>query len=190
MHGESREMPDVITPNHPMNELTLRVSQSLGKTTSWTWRLVCFCSIAVFINSAPAQTDSEVRDMVQQIDQLRDAGKFQEAVPIAEKVLKYCEKHDGPDHPETADSLNDLASLYAGMGNYAKAVPLYERALKIREKALGKDHPYTAVLLNNLAETYRENADYAKAEPLYKRAIKIFEDKLGKTHPNTIGDTA
>jgi tetratricopeptide (TPR) repeat protein len=85
------------------------------------------------MSSAPAQTDSDVRDMIHQIDQLRDAGKFQEAVPIAEKVLKYCERNDGPDHPETADSLNDLASLYAGMGNYAKAVPLYERALKIRE---------------------------------------------------------
>jgi tetratricopeptide (TPR) repeat protein len=130
------------------------------------------------MSSAPAQTDSDVRDMIHQIDQLRDAGKFQEAVPIAEKVLKYCERNDGPDHPETADSLNDLASLYAGMGNYAKAVPLYERALKIREKALGKDHPYTAVILNNLAEAYRQNGDYAKAEPLYKRAIKIFEDKL------------
>jgi len=173
-----------------MNELAIKVSQSLGRTTWWTWRLVCFCSIAVFITSAPAQTDSEVRDMVQQIDQLRDAGKFQEAVPIAEKVLKYCQKHDGPDHPETADSLNDLASLYAGMGDYARAAPLYERALKIREKALGKDHPYTAIILNNLAETYREAGDYAKAEPLYKRAIKIFETKLGSKHDNTVSVTA
>src|SRR5262245_7754634 len=138
-----------------MNELTVRVSRSLGITTWWAWRLFCFCSIAVFIASAPAQTDSDVRDMIRQIDQLRDAGKFQEAVPIAEKVLKYCEKNDGPDHPETADSLNDLASLYAGMGDYLKAAPLDERPLKIREKELGKNHPYNEIIINNNDETYR-----------------------------------
>ena len=54
--------------------------------------------------------------MVRQIDQLRDAGKFQEAVPIAEKVMKYCEKNDGPDHPETATVLNNLAVLLESTG--------------------------------------------------------------------------
>ena len=101
----------------------------------------CICAVLLSMSSVSAQTESEVSDMVRQIDQLQDAGKFQEAVPIAEKVLKYCEKNDGPDHPETAGSLNDLASLYSGMGNYSKAIPLYERALKIREKALGKGPP-------------------------------------------------
>src|SRR5204862_392601 len=174
-----------FTPNHPMNELTVKLSQSLGRTTWWTWRLVCFCSIAVFITSAPAQTDSEVRDMVQQIDQLRDAGEFQEAVPIAQKVLKYCGKHDGPDHPETGDSLNDLASLSEGMGKYAKAIPLYERALKIREKVLGKEHQYTAIILNNLAEAYRESVDFAKAETLSKRALDTREKLFGPDHRAT-----
>src|ERR1043166_6897624 len=98
----------------------------------------CICAVLLGMGSVPAQTDSEVRDMIHQIDQLRAAGKFQEAVPIAETVLKYCEKNDGPDHPETAASLNDLALLYDGLGNYSKAIPLFERALKIREKALGK----------------------------------------------------
>ena len=147
---------------------------------------VAFFVGALFcFNLAIAQDDSDVRGMVQQLEQLRDAGKYQEAVPIAEKVMKYCEKKYGPEHPEVADSLNDLASLYGPMGQQAKAVPLYERALKIREKALGHEHPYVAIILNNLAETYREMGDYAKAEPLYKRAVKIFETKLGPTHQNT-----
>jgi tetratricopeptide (TPR) repeat protein len=124
--------------------------------------------------------------LVQKIEELRSAGKLREAVPIAEQVLKYCEKNYGPEHAETADALNDLAFLYSSMNDQAKALPLYQRALKIREKALGPDHPYTAISLNNLAEAYRESSDFAKAEPLYKRAIKIWENKLGSKHPNTL----
>lgn len=57
----------------------------------------------------------------------------------------------GPDHQNTAQSLNNLALLYQDMGDYARAEPFYRRALKIREKALGPDHPDTARSLNNLA---------------------------------------
>ena len=42
----------------------------------------------------------------------------------------------GPEHPDVARSLNNLAGLYRAQGQYAKAEPLYQRALGIREKAL------------------------------------------------------
>ena len=61
------------------------------------------------------------------------------------------EKALGPEHPETANSLNNLAVLYSSMGDYAKAEPLYRRALAICEKALGPEHPDTATSLNSLA---------------------------------------
>ena len=51
------------------------------------------------------------------------------------------EKALGPEHPDTAASLNNLAALYYAMGDYAKAEPLYRRALAIYEKALGPEHP-------------------------------------------------
>src|SRR3989442_7985138 len=51
-----------------------------------------FFALALCFNFAVAQDTSDVREKVEQIDQLRDAGKFREAVPIAEEVLKYCEK--------------------------------------------------------------------------------------------------
>ncbi len=42
-----------------------------------------------------------------------------------------------PEHPDVAQSLNNLAELYRVQGRYAEAEPLYQRALAIREKALG-----------------------------------------------------
>ncbi len=50
----------------------------------------------------------------------------------------------GPEHPDVAISLNNLARLYTGQGRYAEAEPLIQRALAIWEKALGPDHPDVA----------------------------------------------
>jgi tetratricopeptide (TPR) repeat protein len=152
-----------------MEKLPERLSTAQPAINRWLRRMACLCTVALCVNSAAAQDSDDIREKTHQLEQLRNAGKFQEAVPIAEEILKYCEKNYGPDHPETADSLSDLAYLYGGMGDRAKALLLYQRALKIREKALGPDHPYTAIILNNIAETYRESGDFAKAEPLYKR---------------------
>ncbi len=47
----------------------------------------------------------------------------------------------GLDHPDVAQSLNNLALLYYAQGRYDVAEPLHKRALAIEEKALGPDHP-------------------------------------------------
>jgi len=57
----------------------------------------------------------------------------------------------GPEHPNTATSLHNLAYLLQAQGDLAGARPLFERALAIREKVLGPEHPDTAASLNNLA---------------------------------------
>ena len=59
-----------------------------------------------------------------------------------QRALKIREKALGPEHPDTAASLNNLAALFADMGAYDQALPLYQRALKIREKAPGPEHPH------------------------------------------------
>ncbi len=73
----------------------------------------------------------------------------------------------GPEHPDTATSLNNLACLLKDQGDLAAARPLYERALAIREKALGPEHPDTATSLNNLARLLQEQGDLAGARPLF-----------------------
>jgi len=135
----------------------------------------------------PGTLSREAIELDKKAAELYRAGKYQEAIPIAEKVVQLREKLYGSDHPATADSLNKLAMLYKNMGDYAKAEPLYQRALAIREKALGPDHPTTADSLNNLAMLYKSMGDYAKAEPLYQRALAIREKALGPDHPATAG---
>jgi CHAT domain-containing protein len=112
-------------------------------------------------------------------------GDYVKAEPLYQRAVKIDEKALGPDHPDTAKALNNLAGLYSYMNDYGKAEPLFQRAVKIDEKALGSDHPDTAKALNNLALLYDSMGDYVKAEPLAQRAVKIDEKALGPDHPET-----
>jgi tetratricopeptide (TPR) repeat protein len=92
------------------------------------------------------------------------------------------EKVLGPEHPGTADGLNNLATLLLNQDDLAAAQPLYERALTIREKVLGPEHPGTATILNNLAKLLERQGDLAAARPLYEPALAIDEKVLGPEH--------
>lgn len=84
------------------------------------------------------------------VEKLYGEGKFQEAIPLAERSLALREQALGPRHPGVAESLNDLGVRYQAQVVYAKAERLYIRALDIREKALGAMHPDVAQSLSEL----------------------------------------
>ena len=127
---------------------------------------------------ANAQQD-EAAGLHQRVMELYRAGKFSEAVPLAQRALAAQEKALGLDHPNVALLLNSLANLYMGQGRYADAEPLYKRALAIYEKALGSANPNPATVLNGLAQIYQYQGRYADAEPLYKRSLAIYEKAFG-----------
>jgi CHAT domain-containing protein/Tfp pilus assembly protein PilF len=133
-------------------------------------------------------TDRALHDARKQLEEalkLVDAGKYDEALPFAERALEIRERLLGTEHPDVAATINRLAGIYIDRGEYVKAEPLYRRALDIREKTLGKDHPSIAYSLNNLAGLFTMQGKYVDAEPLYKRSLDIREKALGQNHPDT-----
>jgi tetratricopeptide (TPR) repeat protein len=107
------------------------------------------------------------------------------ARPLFERAFSVWEQVLGPQHPDTATSLNNLANLLESQGDYMSARPLYERALAIRKQALGPQHPDTARSLNNLASLLESQGDYVSALPLYECALQITEQALGPQHTDT-----
>jgi len=86
---------------------------------------------------------------------LTEAGDYAAAEPLLRRALAIKENTLGPDHPQVATNLRNLAVLLGKRGDYAAAEPLLRRALAIDEKALGPDHPTTRMTrtnLNNLVE--------------------------------------
>ncbi|GAG19798.1 unnamed protein product, partial [marine sediment metagenome] len=110
---------------------------------------------------------------------------WQFLIPLMEEFTGLIEGRLGPEHPDTATSLDNLAMLYWHQGRYEEAEPFYKRALAIHEKVSGAEHPDTANSLNNLATLYGDQGRYEEAEPFYKRALAIHEKVSGAEHPDT-----
>ncbi len=79
----------------------------------------------------------------------------------------------GPDHPNVATSLNNLAALYHAQGKYMEAEPLFKQALVTQKKVLGKNHPSVAQTLENYAELLRKTNRKKKAKKMEARAKAI-----------------
>ena len=58
----------------------------------------------------------------------RAQGRYAEAEPLYRRSLAIEEKALGPDHPDLAISLHNIAGLYRAQGRYAEAEPPLEPA--------------------------------------------------------------
>ena len=73
----------------------------------------------------------ELLDALKRSDELYVAGRYHDALPFAEKALRLVEREFGPDHPNTAAFLSNLAEVLQLQGRYDEAEPHCERALAI-----------------------------------------------------------
>jgi tetratricopeptide (TPR) repeat protein len=110
---------------------------------------------------------------------------FREAQTVLERALAIYEKARGPDHPDTAATLNSLGSLLRVQDDPVGARPYHERALAIYEKARGPDHPDIAATLNDIGTLLHAQGDPASARPYHERALAIYEKARGPDHPRT-----
>jgi CHAT domain-containing protein len=140
-------------------------------------------ALGIDVKFAHSQT-KEAGALSAQFTKLYQQGRYSEAIPLAQRILAISEKSLGPEHPNVATWLNNLAEMYKEQGRYTDAEPLFKRSLAIEEKALGPNHPDVARLLNNLASLYQAQGRSADAEPLFKRALAITEKSLGPDHPD------
>lgn len=131
---------------------------------------------------------AEAKKLNDQAVKLHDAGRYDEAVPMAERALAIQESVLGQDHPDVAATVNNLAELYLAKNDYTRAEPLLLRALAIREKMFGTDHSDVASSLSSLAELYYAMGDYKRAAPLFLRALAIDEKAQGAEHPSVASD--
>ncbi len=164
----------------------------ISDATTWstTWpRLRRLDGLAVaLLDAAPPQAAEEAAGrLLNGLAAYRQyaLGAFAQARPFYERALALREKRLGPDHPDTAETLNNFALSLREEGNPEAARALLERALAINEQALGPEHAATATSVNNLALLLRDQGDLAAARPLFERALAGVEKAFGADHPAT-----
>jgi CHAT domain-containing protein/Tfp pilus assembly protein PilF len=136
----------------------------------------------------PADQRAQLRESDElngRVYRLWQAGKFKEALPLAQKALAIRRQLLGKDQSKLSVSLFNLGAQYQGLDDYAAAQACYEQALAIRRRTLGEDHPATAQSYHNLALTLYSRGKYAEAEPLFQKALATCRRTRGEDSPET-----
>ena len=115
---------------------------------------------------------------------LQDTNRLAEAEPLIAARSRSTRQSYGPDHPNVAIGLNNLARAASGHEPPRRGRAADRRALAIDEKSYGPDHPDVATGLNNLAHLLQATNRLAEAEPLMRRALEIDEKSYGPDHPD------
>ncbi|WP_247116052.1 tetratricopeptide repeat protein [Marinobacter sp. S6332] len=114
------------------------------------------------------------------------SGNVGPAYNLFQKAVKVNERALGPEHPNTAATIANLAILLDGMGDpFDSAEQLFRRAVEINERAFGPEHSSTISSINNLVSFLSEHNDFYTAEPLFRKALEITERIFGSDHPST-----
>jgi CHAT domain-containing protein len=116
----------------------------------------------------------------QQIGGLFQAGRYAEALAIAEANHKVFKQILGDDSLEVATCLNDMAVLSENMDDFDKALVLYQQAIDLRSNLLGSWHPDVAQTLNNLATANINVGKYRVAKPLLEHSLEITRTVVGE----------
>lgn len=108
--------------------------------------------------------------------ELWNDGKYDEIEALYGKALRIEEKQLGPNHPDIAFLLKELAMFYDRRGLSAKSEPLFKRALSIMDKNPGTNDDDLKDVLDGLGFACERDNQLAQAEGYFRRALAL-EDK-------------
>src|SRR4051794_22041616 len=100
------------------------MSKRVAKWLDVIAALLFALSVASSVGAQQASIE-EAQQLNDQALKLHALGRYDEAIPLAQRALAIHEKVLGPEHSDTAMALNNLAYVYYATGAYAEAEPLY-----------------------------------------------------------------
>lgn len=121
----------------------------------------------------PNEPPVDIEELEVERDDLEAQYYFEEALPIAERVLALREAANPAEPAAIADALDKLASINVDLDRLDIAESQARRSLDIRRKALGPDHPDIAKSLEVVARAAGALGKRAETEQLYREALRV-----------------
>uniref|UniRef100_A0A0G4HFK8 Uncharacterized protein n=1 Tax=Chromera velia CCMP2878 TaxID=1169474 RepID=A0A0G4HFK8_9ALVE len=103
----------------------------------------------------------------------------------ASAALQVFREALGPEDVDTAQTLQDVATVFKKKEKYDEALLTYQEALEIRKKTLGPEHPDTAQTLVEIGRVLRHKGKDDEALRKYREALRIRKKVLGPEDPVT-----
>ena len=109
-------------------------------------------------------------------------GWYSVAAALAEETVEFAEKAFGSDHPNVAESLNNLALIYYTQGKETEASVFEHSLTQHQGKELEPNRSDTSQFVNKVVLLNLAKRKYSLAEPLFRRALEIKKSALGQEH--------
>ncbi len=117
------------------------------------------------------------------LDLKKDEAKLALERSLDEKIQKL-----GPNHPEIAESLKQLARFSRENGDYARAEDYYQRARSLQERVLGSKNLEVAKTCEEIAGFYQDGKRHNEVEVNLLHALAIRIRLLGESDPSVADD--
>ncbi|MCJ1396800.1 hypothetical protein MMC18_009692 [Xylographa bjoerkii] len=124
--------------------------------------------------------------MAVQVGTLLQLGNLEQAKLIQEELVAEARKANGDKHPDTVQSVLDLAVIKAEMSEYDEAEVLQIAGLEDIRKLFGTEHPRTINAMRSLCSTYCDQGRYYEAESIALEARSLSIQSLGSNNPKTL----
>ena len=112
---------------------------------------------------------------------LAQAGAFEEAASLAERVLALRREVYGDRHPMTVESLLNHGALDSRMGRHGDAERRLREALETA-RAIGGGDPLVAGCVNELASELQDQGRVDEALPLFREALELWRGMHTEPH--------
>jgi tetratricopeptide (TPR) repeat protein len=143
--------------------------------------LFSFSHLSAQVDNQPGSS-VEAQELSVKVVNLYKAGKFNDALPLAERAVSLLEKTTGADAELFAASLRNLSEVQLAKNKNAEAEATYDRYLDVFEKAAGANDARLTGALDRYVCLLIGTNKRSKAVDIQKRIYKLdnkfeFEDK-------------
>ncbi|WP_340682654.1 tetratricopeptide repeat protein [Amycolatopsis coloradensis] len=149
-----RQPADIATARDSTATLLASTIDGLDPLTPADWpayRTVLPHARALLERTTPDTDTTQTSFLLNELGRyLAGQGDVGTAIGYDTRACDSFQRLNGPDHPDTLSSLNNLAAAYDSAGELAQAIPLYKATLIDSERVLGPDHPITRTIRSNL----------------------------------------
>jgi TonB family protein len=118
---------------------------------------------------------AEASRLSQQVVSLYAQKKYEEALPLASRVVEIRQKALGPDDPLLGDALSNLGAIFLGLHRIPESLKQYKRAIAILEKANSKEK--LAAALHNEGWAYFSDGKLTEAEDAFEKSVAIRQER-------------
>ena len=116
----------------------------------------------------------------------RGVGEAERGTPHLRKALMLRKRELGPDHPDTLDSMSQLANSYIQVGKLSEALTLFKEAFARSRAKRGADDPKTIGYMISLGVAYHRARGVRESLPFMEETVGRAKAALGPNHVNTL----